>query len=203
MNDEALRTAYREILARRPTGRGRCPPVEAIGALVERRGTELERLATLDHVMNCAECKSEFDLMQAMTPGRPVPAQHLTTPIAMAAGIALAVSGTLLFAALRARNPEDTGVRGATNGVELISPRGDFHVRPITFTWRKAGGSARYSLEVFTPAGDAVYNAEVADTFAVLPANVSLEAGTTYHWWVLVRTSDGAEVRTPPVAFTP
>jgi len=203
MNDSELQAVYRELLRDRAGGRDACPAPEAIIALVERRGSELDRLATLDHVMNCAGCKTDFDVVQAVAAGRPVPSRRFPLPLTMAAGVAVLVSGTLLYSVLRARTAGENVARGAGDAIELISPRGDSHDRPITFTWRKAPGDARYALEVFTPEGDAVYSAEVADTAVVLPARVSLQTGTTYHWWVLVRRSDGGEVRTPPVAFTP
>jgi hypothetical protein len=203
MSDSELQAAYRELLRDRAVGRGECPAPEAIVALVERHGSELARLSTLDHVMNCAACKADFDLMRTIAEGRPAPVRRISVPLAAAAAVALVVSGTLVFSALRARNTGDGVARGVADGVELVSPRGNSHDRPITFTWRKASGEARYALEVFTPAGDAVYSTEVADTAVVLPSTVSLQTGTTYHWWVLVRTTDGAEVRTPPVAFTP
>ncbi|HKP30534.1 MAG TPA: hypothetical protein VJU15_14075 [Gemmatimonadales bacterium] len=203
MKDSELRAAYHELFRERPAGREACPSPERIVALIERTTLEEERLATLDHVMGCPACKPDFDLMRTIAEGRPAPRRRTAMPLAAAAAVLLLVSGVLLFSVLRARTPGAAGVRGETNGVELISPRGDAHDRPITFTWRKAAGQARYALEVFTPAGGAVYSKEVNDTSVVLPSTVSLQAGTTYHWGVLVRMSDGSAVRTPPIAFTP
>ena len=201
--DQQLQDAYRDLLRQRRRDRAGCPLPEVLVGLIEQRGSEAERLATLDHVMSCAGCRADFDLMRTVAAGQAVPVRPGRWPLAAAAAVALLMSGSLLFAALRARNSREDVVRGAADGVELVSPLGDAHDRPVTFTWRKAPGPARYSLEVFTAAGDAVYATDVTDTSVVLPASVSLQAGTTYHWWVLVRTADGAEVRSPPVAFTP
>ena len=202
-SDREFQEVYGYLLRQRPRDRAACPPPEAVVALVERRGSDAERLATLDHVMSCAGCKGDFDLMRTVAAGKAAPVRQGRWPLAAAAAVALLVSGSLLFSVLRSSTAGEGGVRGGTQGVELVSPRGDTHERPVTFVWRKATGSARYSLEVFTAAGDAVYSTDVTDTAVVLPADVSLQAGATYHWWVLVRTPDGAEVRTPPMEFKP
>ena len=203
MNDPELQAAYREILRDRPAGRASCPPVEAIGAIVERRGAEMERLATLDHVMNCGACQAEFDLIQATAAGQPLPARRYSTSLAAAASIALLVSAAMLFRAVKARDGGDETMRGASDAIELVTPRGETGSRPVSFVWRAVPGVVRYGLEVFNAAGDPVYTTEVRDTAAVLPGDTRLVAGETYHWWVLVRTSEGAEVRSRPVTFKP
>jgi hypothetical protein len=203
MNDRELQAAYGEILRDRATGRRACPAPEAIRALIEREGTEVDRLATLDHVMNCDTCKAEFDLMQAVAAGKPMPVRRFPIPLAAAATVALLLSGTLLFLALRARVARQDGLRGGIAAVDLLSPRGDASGRPVTFIWRSAPKAARYTLEVFNADGDPIYTTEGDDTAAVLPASIPFVVGETYHWWVLVRTSEGAEARTQPVNFKP
>ena len=54
-------------MAGRPPARAASiPPPEAIAALVRREGPEEARLATLDHVMSCADCRRDFDLLRAV-----------------------------------------------------------------------------------------------------------------------------------------
>jgi hypothetical protein len=65
VSHESLRAAYDELLrARAPRDRTGCPSPEALLALVERRGSEAERLATLDHVMGCERCHGDVDLLR-------------------------------------------------------------------------------------------------------------------------------------------
>jgi hypothetical protein len=202
-SDQQLQDAYRDLLRQRPRDRAACPAPEAVVALIEQRGSDADRLATLDHVMSCAGCKADFDLMRTVAGRKAGPGRRGRWPLAAAAVVALSVSGSLVFMELRARSAGQDIERGGADEVELVSPRGNTATRPVTFTWRKATGPARYSLEVFNPAGDAVYGVDVTDTSVVLPATVLLQVGTTYHWWVLIRTADGSEVRTAPVSFTP
>jgi len=203
MSDSELQAAYGEILRHRVTGRDKCPSPEAIRALIERRGSEVERLATLDHVMNCVECKSEFDLMQTVAAGNPTPVRRFLVPLSAAASVALLFSAAVLFMATRGRSGPVDVVRGGVATVELLSPRGDAAGRPLIFTWHSAKGPARYSLEVFNAAGDAIWTTEVNDTAVVMPDDTRLVVGETYHWWVLVRTSDGGEARSQTVRFKP
>lgn len=198
-----LQATYAEILGRRSTGRGRCPAPEAIGALVERRGSEVDRLATLDHVMNCDECKAEFDLIETVVDASPEPVRRFAVPLSAAAVVALLFSAVLLFMATRGRSgPVDLPRRGAPT-VELLSPRGSAAGRPLTFVWRSAKVPARYSLEVLNASGDAIWTAEVNDTAVVMPDDTPLVVGETYQWWVQVRTSGGVEASSQPVRFKP
>lgn len=62
MNDEQLRAVY----ARTSPARPGCAAPEEILALVQRDGAEADRLRILDHVMSCAECRGDFDLIRAV-----------------------------------------------------------------------------------------------------------------------------------------
>ena len=67
MSDDRLRELYAIAQAGRSAGAGgEHPAPEAIAALVRREGPEEARLATLDHVMSCADCRRDFDLLRAV-----------------------------------------------------------------------------------------------------------------------------------------
>src|SRR5215472_8995944 len=67
VTDEALREAYQRVLdARRASGREPCVPPEAMLSLLRHEGTEEGRLETLDHVMGCGACRSEFELLRSI-----------------------------------------------------------------------------------------------------------------------------------------
>jgi hypothetical protein len=203
MNDDELRNGYAEVLRRRPTDRASCPGPEALRALVERNGPEASRLATLDHVMGCAPCRAEFDLLAAVASGPPASTRRrYLLPVAVAAGVTLVVSAALLWRSLEPTVGGDV-MRGPGDAVQLVSPRSVVDERPVRFVWSSAGGQVRYGLEVFTFDGDRVYAAEVRDTTALLPDSVELVRGRRYHWWLVLRYPDGREARTRVESFTP
>ena len=67
MTDQQLREVYSQLLSRRRLeSREGCPSLEAIDALVARAGPESDRLATMDHVMACPDCRGEFEQLRAL-----------------------------------------------------------------------------------------------------------------------------------------
>src|SRR5215472_11834385 len=97
VTDEALREAYQRALdARRVSGREPCVAPEAMLSLLRREGSEEGRLETLDHVMGCGACRSEFELLRSIevagaeAADRPRPAilripRRFAVPLALAA----------------------------------------------------------------------------------------------------------------------
>ena len=201
MTDDTLRQAYASGMTR-SSDRSGCPTPEAIEAVVTRSGSEESRLATLDHVMGCASCKADFDLMQSFAVPR-APSRRFTFPLAAAATIGLVVAGSLLYQVMRSRKGPDQTLRGGETAIVLVAPNGDRVGQPVSFIWRAVPAATRYTLEVFNAAGDAVYTTDVSDTTAVMPLTVQLAVGETYHWWLTVRKSDGTESRSQPQRFTP
>ena len=62
MDDRQLRRSYDALLAQRVSlDRTACPGREELENLVDRRSAEETRLATLDHVMSCPECREDFE----------------------------------------------------------------------------------------------------------------------------------------------
>ena len=67
MSDDRLRDLYAIAVSGQSAGAaGEHPAPEVIAALVRREGPEEGRLATLDHVMSCADCRRDFDLLRAV-----------------------------------------------------------------------------------------------------------------------------------------
>jgi len=190
MNEARLRELYAGIMtSRRRSGRlGPCPEPEAIQALVRRQGPEEARLATLDHVMSCADCRSEFDLLrsiemagaQAGTADRPV--RRWLAPAALAASVLVAVLvGRLALPGA----PENEIVRsGAGERVTLVAPPAQVATgSPLLFAWHPIPEASRYRLEVLTDEGEVVLEAETADTAIMVQSAADLPAGE-YQWWV-------------------
>ncbi len=202
MSDDRLREVYAGVMAARGRRGARtvaCPAPDAMLVLVRREGTEEERLATLDHVMSCADCRAEFDLLRsieiagaeagaAAKPGR----RSWLMPAALAASVLLAV---VIGRLAMPTTAEDEIVRsGGDGGVTLLAPPAEAPAGlPMVFAWHPIAGATRYRLEVLTPEGDVALEAETADTTITLRGAADLAPGD-YRWWVAA-TVAGASAR--------
>jgi hypothetical protein len=208
MSEERLRELYaRALEAREPVQREQCPSPEALLALARREGPEAERLETLDHVMSCARCRSEFDLLRAIdaagagegqargasrSPARAFARRRWTTfvPLALAASLALAVA---LGPGRNLWRPEPGEVmRGKPTEAMLLAPAPEVDAgTPLTFIWRPVPQSRRYTLEVLTLDGTVACEAQTTDT--VVAATRPLSPGK-YQWWVRAIAEDGSQL---------
>ena len=188
VTDEQLREIYGGIMAR---GRGRlpaCPEPEAILALLRREGAEEARLATLDHVMSCADCRPEFDLLRSIelagaeAGATARPGRRWVAPLALAASVLLAV--VVGRYAIPGTPQPDVVRAGPEDRVTLLAPPAQAATgSPLLFAWHPIGDAERYRLEVMNPAGEVVLEAETADTAILLQSAADLEPGD-YQWWV-------------------
>jgi hypothetical protein len=190
MTDSALRELYAGRVVRRPDSRAHCPDPEALQALVRREGPEEARLRTLDHVMACAACRPEFDLLRSVEDaGRRLGATGSASrrswlmPAALAAALLLAVG---LGRWSVGSGGEDDVVRGgpAAGTVQLLTPpvqatAGD----SLLFSWQPVPGATRYHLEVLDSAGEVAFQTETADTL-ISPQQARGLAPGAYQWWV-------------------
>jgi hypothetical protein len=192
VNEERLREIYAGAMASRGAKAGRgaaCPSPEAVLALVRREGSEDARLATLDHVMSCADCRSEFDLLRSIElagaeagAGARPDRRSWLIPAALAASVLFAVViGRLVLPGV----PEGDVFRsGPDGGVTLVAPPPESPAgSPILFAWHPIPGAARYRLEVLTSDGGVALEAETADTAITLQGAADLAPGD-YTWWV-------------------
>ena len=225
MRDDPLRSAYADHLrARVDAAPAACVSPDALLALVRQEGPEVERLAVLDHVMACARCRREFDLLQAIeAAGReaerdaadvvPItlaanrtrprqPAQHGRWR--GAAGLALAASVVLAVGIARRRTHDELSpdvergaAGGAADGVALVAPAGGTAVPrgvPIHLVWRSVSHATRYDVELLAPDGTVARTGATGDTTFAVTDASRLASGITYQWWVQAVTDDG---RTP------
>ncbi|HEY7481968.1 MAG TPA: hypothetical protein VH680_15745 [Gemmatimonadales bacterium] len=203
MNEDRLREIYAGLMTSRGAKSGGriavCPAPETLLALVRREGSEEERLATLDHVMSCLDCRKEFDLLRSIEvagaeagagarPGR----RKWALPVALAASALLAV---VIGRFALPTAPESEVLRsGPDAGVTLVAPPREVATgAPIVFAWHPITGATRYRLEVLTDDGTVALEAETADTSITLQGAADLAAGD-YQWWVAA-TSAGISAR--------
>ena len=196
MNEDRLRAAYAAAMKSGASGTHVSP--EAIAALVRREGPESERLATLDHVMSCADCRNDFDLLRAVEDaGRQAGAARAARPTwlmpaALAASLLMAVGvGRLVM-----RPAGDDITRGSETGAPALLRPGAQTVagEAITFAWSAAPGARKYTVEMLDAGGGVVASAETADTTATPAGTAGLAAGD-YTWWVRATTSDARTLR--------
>lgn len=67
MNDDQLREFYQESSAQAvPSDLGPCVSADQLRALVDKVGSVADRLKHLDHVMSCADCHRDFELLRSI-----------------------------------------------------------------------------------------------------------------------------------------
>lgn len=201
MSDDRLRELYTLAQAGRPAGRGgEHPTPETIAALVRREGPEEARLVTLDHVMSCADCRRDFDLLRAVersgvdsgVAGRAGGRRAWLMPAALAASFLLAVGlGRTVL-----RSGGDDTTRGDSHGaVVLVQPGREARAGDaLTFSWRAVPGASRYEIELLDADGGVVVSAATPDTTVSSAATRALPPGD-YRWWVRATTPDARSLR--------
>ena len=200
VTDEALRTAYQQMLdARRVSGRERCVDPEGMLALLRQEGSEEQRLETLDHVMSCGACSSEFELLRSVGQagaGIADPTQLAVPRIARRLAVPLALAASLLFVITvgqKLRSPGGPEVeRGTSDGVTLLDPPEEIAAgAPPTFVWKPLPGTQSYELEVLDERGAVVWGTKTSETSATLSDPGLLAPGKTYRWWVRATNASG------------
>jgi hypothetical protein len=199
MSDERLRELYTAAMAARPRGGETAhPSPESIAALARRDGSEESRLATLDHVMSCADCRRELDLVRsieqaggALGSAERQSSRRWFVPAALAASLLLAVGvGSRLL-----RQDTDTTRGGSEDAVALIQPGASAAAGGrIVFAWHPVAGASRYELELLDTSGGVAASAVTRDTSASPAAVEQLPPGE-YRWWVRTTTSDARALR--------
>ena len=195
MNEEFLRRSYERLLVIREhegADRELCPSVDDIHALVKREGDETTRLRRLDHVMQCPECRKEFDLLRSVELSRP-PVQNSHWRLwAFAAAIVLVAGATAVW---QMTQPRPDVLRGASGQLSLISPAEGATIRlPATLTWHAVGGALSYRVELLDPEGKVTWSSEVTDTTIVME---TVPVGAVSGWKVVAEFLNGIPLQSP------
>lgn len=198
MNDERLRAVYERILAEpRPAGADDEPTPEQMLALAEGRGSDAERLRTLERVMRSESRRQDFELLRA--------AAAAARPPRRAAGRMLAAAAIVLVAAgvatvtWRQMHTDDNIMRGDQKSVMLAAPSDSPAASgPLVFAWRRVAGATSYEVELVEAGGTLVQMATVRDTTWAPPPSVHLVSGVEYRWWVRATLADGTTLEAPP-----
>ena len=194
MTDAELQDLYRDALAARDARPGAsCPDPEALQALVERQGSDDERLATLDHAFACRSCSRELELLRALRAAAPsVRRPRVASPWLVAASAIVAVAAATI--ALRSLTTAPNVMRGpSAGGVVLVTPATNASV----LAWRPVPRAVSYVVEVMDAQGAVLAADTTVDTSFALPARLRGRSAPHEQWWVRARLSDGAELQSP------
>jgi hypothetical protein len=196
MSDGELRRAYDALLrAHRDDATSQRVSPERLLALVERRGTEAERLATLNVVMSDPDSAREFELLRSLAIAQRASARRgLESP-----RVWIAIAAMLLVVAIPAgrlvmRPSAGEPMRSTLQGAVLVTPPENasaFDSR--TFAWHPVAGAQAYRLELLTAAGSPVFTTRTVDTTVTLPRDVTIAANVEHRWWVSTEMTDGTQ----------
>lgn len=192
MKDSDLRAAYQAAGDRSDVGAGACPEPEALLELVTRAGPEERRLETLDHVMACARCREELEILRDVVGAAPPQRSSATRILAMAASVAVLAGVGLGAWNLRTRTAPEPIYRAGGDEVALVAPSegAEFQGQLV---WRSVEGAVQYRVEVFDASGEVVLTATTADTALTITDSTSWPSGADLRWWVQARLRDGSE----------
>ena len=196
LSDDDLRAAYEALLRvqRQDATTQRVSP-ERMLALVERRGSEAERLATLDAVMSDRESAREFELLRALASARRSSARHgLRSPRARLAIAAMLLAIAIPVGHLVSRPSPAEPMRSALQGAVLVvPPESPSASESRTFAWHPVAGAQAYRMELLTAAGRPVFTTRTTDTTVTLPRDVTIAANVEHRWWVSTEMADGTQ----------
>ena len=194
MNDEQLRDAYERGL---PKADGSTSlddvAAERLRRLVEREGSESERLRTLDLALSSGEGRRELEIAWAAARAAR-PQRRSWQRFAMAASLLVVAGSSALW--WRARDMDSSDVmRGSESPVTLVAPLGEVREdRATRFVWRPVNKAERYMIVVVDTTGVEMFAGETRDTALALPDSVRLAPGRAYLWWVQARLADQSTI---------
>jgi len=195
VNEKFLRRSYERLLVIREhesPNRALCPSVDEIHALVRREGDEPARLARLDHVMQCLECRREFELLRSLELSRPRSQGSTWRLWAFAATIVLVAGASLVW---RMMQPRVDVLRGTSERLALVAPADGADVQlPTTLVWRLVPGALSYRVELLDGSGNVSFSSSVTDTTMALE---SLPANPVTSWKVVAEFLDGIPLESP------
>jgi hypothetical protein len=195
VNERRLQELYEHSLSSAPGAASGCVSPDALLALVRREGPEADRMRTLDHVMTCAACLRDYELLRGIEKaGEESGATRSAVrriwglaPLALAASVLLLIGIGLGYERL-AEGPDVP--RGGGEGIVLFTPPAAVPSSAgVTFAWGTVPNAQNYELEVLDKNNTPVFSQTTRDTAVVLSA-AQLRPGE-YRWWVRAATPAG------------
>jgi len=175
---------------------------EEVAGYIDRSLTAPERDEVDGHLASCAECRAEVRAAAQIVRDQGRRAMCIRGSVLAAAAAAVALIVTNPFAQDETRNPTlrgpDAPLDVGDRLVTVVSPAEGASVQRtgLTFVWRPVEADARYRFTLTNVLGDDIWSADTRDTALMVPADVSLEPGERYLWYVDALLLDGRSVTT-------
>lgn len=194
--NERLQRMYGELVARRaPADRTGCPSPEELLRLAERRVPEASRVPLLDHVMACAQCRPELDLLRSIVAAGERSRPARMPMLALAASLLVVAGAALLWQTLRPGRPMQRGGGPGAEVVLLAPGPGAALADPPALVWQRVPEAIRYRLELLDAEGGVVARWSTEDTATAVPDAGVLRDGAEYQWWVRAELTDNTQRR--------
>lgn len=164
---------------------------DQIAAYAERRLPAGERPAVEAHLADCHRCRAE-----AVAAARLLGAARRGRRLAIAVPLVSAAAAMTLWVvtgstpepstlASRLRPGDSAGREGVPElTVHAPADRAMVERAGLVFVWRSSGVDARYRLVLAAPSGEPVWDTTVSDTSVSPPADLVLDRGARYLWYV-------------------
>lgn len=157
------------------------------------------------HLEGCGLCRDE--LVQVAGVLRHSRRQRRARVAGGIGAAAAALTGVLLLGPSVERDlAEETMLRDGGPAVEegvrkfgTVAPLDDARIESLAgavFLWREVAPGAFYSLTVTDERGDLVWGGSTTDTILRLPADLEVEPGNRYFWFVEALLTDGTTATT-------
>ena len=198
-NDERLRLAYTSEVNARDSRARPHPTPEALLALAECAGAEGGRLETLDHVMACATCQRELDLIRASVSAADVPRPRtwfrppVFATMAIAAALVIA-AGIKVFIASSGDIESGRALRG---GAAVATYPARWAPTGVTLSWHPTADASSYRVELIDESGAALVDSIVRDT-SIVVADSLARGRRGLSWSVTATLGDGSTVASNP-----
>ena len=154
-----------------------------------------------DHLGACPECRDELvesSRIAARQSAPKITRARVWIPVAAAAVLLLVVRQQ----SHREQRPEHREAAVTTT----VAPRALTPVGLVgsvtTFVWSSVPRADAYRIRVFDADGTVIWDREMSDTLAILPASVSFQPGRAYYWRVEARTGFGRSAATELIEFS-
>jgi hypothetical protein len=184
------------------------PATEAIAAYLSGTLSPPEQTTLETHLAHCRPCRQEVTSAQRLIRSRTPRGRWLwVAPVAAAAVLGVVLLGRWPRVPGSVNEPVRSGEEaGPEDALKLraLAPadRDTLSVRGLVFTWASQAGRPLYRLTLTDGSGHAVWLRDTSDTTLALPAEVSLDRGRTYFWYVDALDAEGRSLTTGTLRFT-
>lgn len=189
---------------------------EVLAAFLERRLDSGARAEADLHLAGCERCRRDLAaagrlLRRYRRRWRPVAAAAAVAAIALLVvlvrgatpGPDVTGAGGAVPDRYRSAVPRAVGIAPAAPA--LLSPQAGDTVaagEPLAFRWRMDGVGRLHRVVLADEAGRTIWLTETPASEAVLPAEIILQPGGTYLWYVEAIGGDGERISSNPAALT-